>query len=71
MPARATGPAEDQHVDFITGTIEYLTDKGYHRMGATPDAQDAWVTMNNGIGPFRAACDEVAADGYRGFALAR
>jgi hypothetical protein len=24
-----------------------------------------------GVGPFRAACDEVAADGYRGFALAK
>jgi cation diffusion facilitator CzcD-associated flavoprotein CzcO len=92
----------EQHVDFITNTIKYLTDKGYHRMEATPEAQEAWVEMNNGIGqftvhrnshswymgdnvagkahvvlpalmgvgPFRAACDEVAADGYRGFALA-
>ncbi len=92
----------EQHVDFITDTIKYLTDKGYNRMEATPEAQDAWVEMNNGIGqftvhrnshswymgdnvagkahvvlpalmgvgPFRAACDEVAADGYRGFALA-
>lgn len=92
----------EQHVDFIVNTIKYLTDKGYHRMEATPEAQEAWVEMNNGIGqftvhrashswymgdnvagkahvvlpalmgvgPFRAACDEVAADDYRGFALA-
>ncbi len=92
----------EQHVDFIADTIQYLSDKGYRRMEATREAQDAWVEMNNGIGqftvhrnshswyvgdnvagkahvvlpalmgvgPFRAACDEVAADGYRGFALA-
>ncbi|MBK5238660.1 MAG: NAD(P)/FAD-dependent oxidoreductase [Actinomycetales bacterium] len=92
----------EQHVDFIANTIKYLTEKGYHRMEATPEAQDAWVEMNNGIsqftvhrnshswymgdnvagkahvvlpalmgvGPFRAACDEVAEDGYRGFLLA-
>jgi len=92
----------EQHVDFITEAIRYLAEKGYHRMEATPEAQDAWVEMNNGIGqftvhrnshswymgdnvagkahvvlpalmgvgPFRAACDDVAADGYRGFALA-
>jgi cation diffusion facilitator CzcD-associated flavoprotein CzcO len=92
----------EQHVDFIAHTIKYLSDKGYRRMEATPEAQEAWVEMNNGIGqftvhrnshswymgdnvagkahvvlpalmgvgPFRAACDEVAADGYRGFALA-
>jgi cyclohexanone monooxygenase len=92
----------EQHVEWITDCIEYLTKQGYHRMEATQEAQDAWVEQNNaigqftvhrnshswymgdnvagkahvvlpalmGVGPFRAACSEVAADGYRGFALA-
>jgi cyclohexanone monooxygenase len=93
----------EQHVQWITDCIAYLTAQGFVRMEATQEAQDAWVAMNNeirqitvhrnshswymgdnvagkahvvlpalmGVGPFRAACDEVAADGYRGFALAK
>ena len=92
----------EQHVEWITGAIEYLTENGFTRMEATQEAQDEWVAQNNelgqitvhrnshswymgdnvagkahvvlpalmGVGPFRAACSEVAADGYRGFALA-
>ena len=92
----------EQHVEWITGAIEYLEKNGFTRMEATQQAQDEWVAMNNeigqitvhrnshswymgdnvagkahvvlpalmGVGPFRAACAEVAADGYRGFALA-
>ncbi|CAB4887874.1 MAG: NAD(P)-binding protein [Actinobacteria bacterium] len=93
----------EQHVQWITDCIAYLTVQGLNRMAATQEAQDAWVAMNNeigqitvhrdshswymgdnvagkahvvlpalmGVGPFRVACDEVAADGYRGFALAK
>jgi cyclohexanone monooxygenase len=93
----------EQHVQWITDCIAYLTAQGFSRMEATQEAQDAWIAMNNeigqitvhrnshswymgdnvagkphvvlpalmGVGPFRAACDEVAADGYRGFALAK
>lgn len=91
----------EQHVEWITGAIAYLTEQGITRMEATLQAQEAWVEQNNaigqftvhrashswymgdnvagkahvvlpalmGVGPFRAACAEVAADGYRGFAL--
>ncbi len=92
----------EQHVEWISDCIEYLTEHGFTRMEATQQAQDEWVAQNNaigqftvhrashswymgdnvagkphvvlpalmGVGPFRAACTEVAHDGYRGFALA-
>ena len=40
----------EQHVQWITDCIRYLTENGYHRMEATREAQDAWVAMNNHIG---------------------
>lgn len=39
----------EQHVQWITDCIAYLTASGYTRMEATRDAQDAWVAMNNDI----------------------
>ena len=92
----------EQHVEWITGAIEYLEKNKFTRMEASRTAQEDWVAANNflgevtvhrnsgswyvganvegkarvvlpalmGVGPFRAACTEVARDNYKGFILA-
>ncbi len=42
----------EQHVNWITGCLEYLNDNGYRCIGATAEAQDGWVAHVNGIADF-------------------
>ena len=42
----------EQHVNWITDCLEYLRQKGYRRIEATPQAQDMWVAHVNGIADF-------------------
>ena len=40
----------EQHVEWITDTIKYLTDNGFTTIEATPTAETAWVQHNNDTG---------------------
>ncbi len=42
-------PSIEQHVNWITDCIAYMTEHGYTRIEATPAAQDAWVDHVNEI----------------------
>jgi cyclohexanone monooxygenase len=93
----------EQHVDWTLGCIDYMRERGFRRIEATPEAESQWVAHVNevgnttlypqagswymganvpgkprvfmpyvgGVGPYREKCDQVAAKGYEGFALAR
>jgi cyclohexanone monooxygenase len=95
--------AIEQHVDWITGCVDYMLERGLESIEATEEAQDAWVEHVNtianftlfpqanswymganipgkprvfmpyigGLGNYGQRCDEVAANGYEGFSLAR
>ncbi|RAI59741.1 flavin-containing monooxygenase [Roseicella frigidaeris] len=92
----------EQHVDWITGLLGHMQDRGLARVEATEQAQEAWVRHGmevaektlypsaaswymganipgkprvfmpyiGGVGAYRETCDTIAAEGYRGFALA-
>lgn len=96
--------AIEQHIEWITGCIDWMRRHGKHMIEATPEAQDAWVAHVNevvsatlmpkanswymganiagkprtflpyldpgGIGGYRKRCDDIAAGGYEGFAIA-
>jgi cyclohexanone monooxygenase len=91
----------EQHVDWITGCIEYLRERDIVEIEPTVEAEDGWVehveevgnmtlfptadswymgsnvpgkprvfmAYIGGVGVYRQKCDEVAANGYEGFAL--
>jgi cyclohexanone monooxygenase len=39
----------EQHVDWIADCIQYLRDRGFSRIEAEEDAEDAWVRHNNEV----------------------
>ena len=93
----------EQHVEWITECLSFMTREGYSRIEATAEAEQQWVegaaaiadfTLHRegtswysganvagkprvvlpylgGVGAYREICENVAADGYRGFTLAR
>jgi cyclohexanone monooxygenase len=69
-----TQEAEDawmQHAEEVgSATLYPLADSWY--MGANvPGKPRVFMPYIGGVGPYRQKCEEVAADGYAGFALAR
>jgi cyclohexanone monooxygenase len=42
----------EQHVNWITSCLEHMEEKGFRRIEATPEAQDAWVGYVNDIANF-------------------
>jgi len=42
----------EQHVNWIADCLQYLGRHGYHRIEATPEAQEAWVAHVNAIADF-------------------
>jgi cyclohexanone monooxygenase len=58
-----------EHVDLLASfTLFPQADSWY--MGANvPGKPRVFMPYLGGVGPFRATCDEIAADGYRGFVL--
>jgi cyclohexanone monooxygenase len=68
----ATTEAQDAWVDHVnelaSATLVGQADSWY--MGANvPGKPRVFMPYLGGVGPYRALCDEVAADGYRGFAV--
>ncbi len=91
----------EQNVEWVADLLRYMRDHDYHRISATPEAEDAWtehvydavsetlipetdswfiganipgkkktfLMYAGGMPTFRERCDEVAANGYEGFAL--
>ena len=91
----------EQHVEWSTALMEWMTDNGHRTVDPSLDAQDQWVAHVNEVAEFtlfprgnswylganvpgkprvfmpyiagadtyRAICDEIAADDYRGFAF--
>ncbi|MEU6117127.1 NAD(P)/FAD-dependent oxidoreductase [Streptomyces sp. NPDC047117] len=39
----------EYHVDWITRALEYLRERGLHRMEAVPEAEDNWVNTTNDL----------------------
>jgi cyclohexanone monooxygenase len=39
----------EQHVDWIAGCVQYLRNRGFSRIEAEEDAEDAWVQHNNEV----------------------
>jgi cyclohexanone monooxygenase len=69
-----TQEAEDawmrHHEEVGSSTLYPLADSWY--MGANvPGKPRVFMPYIGGVGPYRAKCDEVVANGYEGFALAR
>jgi cation diffusion facilitator CzcD-associated flavoprotein CzcO len=94
--------AVEQHVEWISGCIDFMRRNRHDRIEATQEAEDAWVAhvqdiANASVYPscdswylganipgkprvfapyigfpqYAQKCDEIAAAGYRGFALSR
>jgi cyclohexanone monooxygenase len=69
----ATQPAEDawvEHGNEVAHTTLYpLANSGY--MGVNvPGKPQVFMPYIGGVGAYRQTCDEIAAEGYRGFTLA-
>ena len=94
-------PSIEQHANWIAACVAWMDARGLHRIEASPEAEDAWVTHVNevadatlypscnswylgsnipgkprvfmpylGFPAYVEKCDQVAAAGYEGFALA-
>lgn len=57
--------AIEQHVDWMTNLMSTMDRQG-STCRSRPRAHMPYV---GGMGPYRQFCDDVAADGYRGFEL--
>jgi cyclohexanone monooxygenase len=42
-------PTIEQHVDWIADCIDYMRERNFRRIEATPDAETAWVAEVNRI----------------------
>ncbi|HUG14578.1 MAG TPA: NAD(P)/FAD-dependent oxidoreductase [Thermomicrobiales bacterium] len=92
----------EQHVEWVSDCVEYLSERGIATLDPTPEAEERWgehvydeghatlyplanswymganipgkprvfMPYIGGVGAYRKECDEVAAKGYDGFALA-
>ena len=69
----ATIEAEDawtQHVDEVSRMTLYPTADSYYIGANVPGKPRVFLPYAGGVGLYRKVCDEVAANGYEGFALA-
>ncbi|MDY7083999.1 MAG: NAD(P)/FAD-dependent oxidoreductase [Actinomycetota bacterium] len=69
----ATLDAEDawtQHVDEVSRMTLYPTADSYYLGANVPGKPRVFLPYAGGVGLYRKKCDEVAANGYEGFALA-
>lgn len=68
----ATGPAQDDwtaQVATIAGFTLYPRAESWYVGANVPGKPRGFMLYLGGVGNYRAACDDVAANGYRGFAL--
>ena len=69
----ATVQAEDEwvaHVNEVADTTLYKLAKSWYLGANVPGKPRVFMPYVGGVGPYREKCDQVAADGYEGFALA-
>ncbi|MHA6617678.1 hypothetical protein [Pseudonocardia sp. DLS-67] len=69
----ASVEAEDawtRHVDEVGHATLYPTADSWYMGSNVPGKPRVFLPYIGGVGPYRQKCDEVAASGYEGFALA-
>ena len=69
----ATAEAEDgwvAHVNEVADTTLYPLASSWYLGANVPGKPRVFMPYVGGVGPYREKCDEVAANGYEGFALA-
>ncbi len=68
----AEAPAEDawvDHVNQVAAFTLYPRGNSWYMGANVPGKPRVFMPYIGGVGPYRAVCDEVAAEGYRGFTL--
>ncbi len=73
-PSRPTATPRTQWVDHVNQVASFTLypEANSWYMGANvPGKPRVFMPYLGGVGPYRQICDEVVADGYRGFRLGR